>query len=220
MNRQEFAAIVLETEVRQQVEALPGTLEIYWDEFQDWDAAHFRAAMRKATAEEYVNGFPPAAKVKAYRVIERSTPEGQARAFEESLSIGADEANALLDEADQSGSRALSREVDVFNQPRVRCTSCQDSGMRIVFHPVTIAAAKRGQLTIAKLRTCAVACTCDKGSCFSTQPSNALPVYNHTTMLEKPQWEINQQTLVDLVESFVSTGTADMREREQYQWQP
>ena len=60
--------------------------------------------------------------------------------------------------------RTMAEQPQYVNGERVcRCGLCMDGGLRIVFHPKTMKAAREGLLEESQKYTCGVACACERG---------------------------------------------------------
>jgi hypothetical protein len=53
--------------------------------------------------------------------------------------------------------------VDRENEPRLRCLTCKDRGHLRVWHPDSMAFAKRGELTPRRCYSIAIRCFCERG---------------------------------------------------------
>lgn len=74
-----------------------------------------------------------------------------------------------------------------------RCTTCQDTGAIVVWHPRTVADMKAGRFQRGRSYTCSKACTCEAGNKYRW-----LGMFNADWMLEVKPWQPNEDQEADL----------------------
>lgn len=212
MHRAEFAEIMIATEIRQQSQAMPKTLEVYWEELQDWDVEDFKIAMDKACSE-IPFGFPKLSDIVENRPPKKGTTETQERAFWDALSDRDErDPNAELDQS-------IGVPEDILRGPRIRCVACQDTGVIVVYHPICYDLVRASRLEIKHLRTCAVACReCENGAAFQNVRHRPMIPFNALTMKEVT--EISMQGQVDELSKFVNETVDGSIQSGAYDWQP